>query len=139
MIPTDRDFVVYTWLASYKRSPPSFAMSAHRDYDAGRRYWAGHERIVQKLIDNCSVIVAEANKDGVPVLIGFVCAEWKAGILHYVLAHLKFPRMGIATDLLQPFAGRDNVLYTHMPTSRDYPVPKGWKYDPYAALKFLNP
>jgi hypothetical protein len=138
MLQSDINFVASTWLKSYMTSPPGMSMGAHRDRDAQRRYWTGHERIVHALLKHCPVTVAEAYQDSVPVLVGFVCAEWKTGVLHYVLAHLKHPRTGIATDLLQPFAGREDILYSHMPTSREIRVPKGWRYDPYTAFRFLG-
>ena len=140
MFELDRDFVVHAWLESYKRSPPSMAMGAHRrDVEIQRRYWAGHERIVHKLLDHCQTTVAEAIGDnGVPVIVGFMCAEPDENIIHYVLTRRGFQRMGVATDLMLPFAGRDGVLYSHMTTDREIRAPMGWAYDPYCAIRFFT-
>lgn len=111
-------------------------MGAHRDTDAQKRYWLGHERLAQRLVEKCDVTVAEAHTGENKVIVGYVIHEGDS-IVHYVLTRRKFQKMGVCRDLLSPFMHGGQVLYSHRPSVKGLKIPDGWKYDPYVALKWL--
>jgi hypothetical protein len=133
----DRDFVIYTFLASSRYSPDAIAMGAHRDEDARRRHWLGAERLIQRLVDKTEITVAEAISDGSRIIVGWACGESDA-VLHYILTRRKFQRMGVATDLINPWMHGKTVYYSFRPSVRGLEVPKSFKYDPYACLKWME-
>ena len=139
MIESDTSFVIYSWLASHRSSPDGLAMKAHCDKEAHKRYWLGQERVAQRLVERCTVTIAEAEIDGTPVIVGYVVGEpnLEIPVLHYVLTRRKMFRLGAATDLLMPYLEADRVLYSHRPSTRGLPIPENWAYDPYTALRHL--
>ena len=139
MVESDYNFVAYTWLASAKFAPDPTLMGVTRDNDALKRYWIGNERVVQSLLDNCSVTVAEAETDGSKVIIGWVCHE-DTSVVHYCLTRRKFTSQGVCRDLMQPFmdVAPGTVLYTSRPATRNLRIPAHFKFDPYRALNWLK-
>jgi GNAT superfamily N-acetyltransferase len=137
MRESDMDWCAFCWLDSHSNAPESRRMKADRDVVAKRRYWAGQEPVVQRLLATKRVMVAEADVDGVAVLLGFICYEDEPDetpVIHFLLTHRKFQRLGIARDLLGDFRGRE-CFFTHWPSEKSVPLPRLWAYDPYLALR----
>ena len=85
--------------------------------------------IRDRLLDRCPPIVASL--DGVPTsVIAWACFE--PDIIHFVFTRERWQRQGLATALLEPFADKPTVMYTHQtPCLRFMPLPRGWIYNPY--------
>lgn len=113
-------------------------MGANKNKDAQKRQWLGGERVIHRLIEKCEVTIAEAETDGSKIIVGFAIGE-SDSILHYVVTRRKMMRMGVATDLLQPWLVHGKrVLYSHRPSIRNLPIPINWEWDPYCYLKWLK-
>lgn len=133
----DESFIVYTWLASHRRSPIGVAMGAHLDKSPEyTRFWLGHEKIAHSLLRNASTTVAEAEAGGAKVIVGYVVGE--PDCVHYVLTRRRFQHLGVARDLLMPWLfSQEQVFYSHLPP-RDTKIPSEWRFDPYRATAFLK-
>jgi GNAT superfamily N-acetyltransferase len=113
-VDDDLNFIRSTWMKSLQVPPPS---------------WPAAMRVRDRLLDRCPPIVASL--DGVPTsVIAWACFE--PDIIHFVFTRERWQRQGLATALLEPFADKPTVMYTHQtPCLRFMPMPRGWIYNPY--------
>lgn len=122
-LPTDRGFVVDSWLRSYAGSPMAEL--------AGRAYWTGHKRVVERILAEGAPVHVACSIDDPGTLFGWAC---KGDALHYVYVKREFRRFGLARSLLRGMTGA--VVYSHRTTlCSSLPIPAAWSYDPYAALE----
>jgi GNAT superfamily N-acetyltransferase len=83
-------------------------------------------------MEECRPVVARL-EDEPTSICGWAC--FGHDVVHYVFVRPRWQRLGIAKLLLQPFADRPQVFYTHK--TRDLGavrVPDNWIYNPYMAL-----
>lgn len=129
-------FVAGTWLRSYLSSP----WARRLDPDD---YWHNHARIVNELISDCRVVVAEhVHHEG--LLLGFAVGERdKIGpVMHFVAVKNDYRRNGIANalvdTLLLELKARDGerVRYTHSRSpGEEIAKGRGWLYSQYPAFR----
>jgi GNAT superfamily N-acetyltransferase len=133
----DINFIRSSWMRSFADS--SWARGA------GPAYWAGHKEIRDRLLDECPPVVARL--EGLPTSIcGWAC--FAPDVVHYVYVRERWQRNGVASLLLEPFADKSRVFFTHK-TSLFGTIPRegdvrdtlghklnvrGWIYNPYMAL-----
>lgn len=122
--PGDLNFIRSSWLRSFAGS--------HLARHAGPAYWPGHTLVRDRLLEECPPIVARM-QDEPTSICGWAC--FGPDVVHYVFVRQRWQRLGIASMLLEPFADRERVFYTHK--TRDLgmvKMPEAWIYNPYMAL-----
>jgi hypothetical protein len=127
---SDRNFIALTWLKGLQSSPLGRQMRVQNDPEALKRFWPAANRVVLRLVDTCDVTVAEAEVDGIPVIVGYMVHEADV-VLHWITVRNRFTGLGIAKDLLADFMVAPGVvLYTFQPATRGLKPPPSWKFDP---------
>lgn len=123
MAPTDRNFVLSSWLRSY----------ADQQRGMNRRaFFKLYESVVVNLVGRSSVLIA--GLDDVPdAILGWAAIDADDRTLHYVFVKPRWRKLGIATTLLKDAACID-VLYTHEPPSWAK-VPASWSFEPMARYR----
>ena len=119
MLPTDRGFVVMTWMHS------SYGRRATGPTDRN-----GQKRLANALIDRCPVTIAGWDKDP-SMILGWCCTS--RDVVHYVWVRgsdtevdadgnrkpgqdLGYRRLGMASYLLRDYLPRSGIIYTHSPS-----------------------
>lgn len=130
----DVNFIFNSWLKSYRDS--FFGKNISKTI-----YFASHHKILEKLLKNCSVLVAvDANNPG--DIVGYCVTEDVAGfqVIHFVYVKHIFRMLGIAKALLN--AAKIDMtkasIYTHH-TKSCYKVVVRYNmvYNPYLAFTDL--
>lgn len=109
---TDNDvpFILNSWLKSYRDNGP-IAQNVPNTI-----YYAGHHKILQKIIRRSQVLVACDEKDESQIF-GYASAERIDGhfVLHFVYIKQQFRKMGIGTSLLNMFEHDPSTvsIFTH--------------------------
>lgn len=137
MGPEDVPFVAATWLRSYADSP-----WAKRIDQAD--YFEGHSKVVNALLNRCTVLVAEFQSDEGPVLLGFAAGEQTehATCLHYAYVKGFYRQRGVAdallTELLRRIGGK-RVLCTHRKApATEVMARRKWGYSPYPLCNIVS-
>lgn len=113
----DKNFILNSWLKSYRNSP------ATRNMENGTYYFE-QGRLIEEMLDKCSVLVA-CNTDDSTQIYGYLVSQEIKGtfIIHYVYTKLDFRNLGIAKMLIKARGhklDRDNpAVYTHRTSSTD--------------------
>lgn len=132
--PTDENFILSSWLESYRRSPWSGVLPDTAFYDSHRTH-------LQSIVSRpaTSILCCYAPSEAPPNdLFGWVC--WEGGTLHYIYIKHLYRKMGVAKALLAR-TGLDpaKVVTTYTFKTRaavDYTRKHNgqrWKFDPKAA------
>lgn len=155
--PEDLAFVRSGWLRSYASSDWATLVSPSSEHTSacrtcGKRslktsrsgtgltlrkpsevYWHGQRALIDRLIAQAMVIVAENEIEGLLLLDGFVCWE-PPDILHYVYVRDTARRKGIAKELCgMALVGK--VRYTHRARAIvQERIPAGWEFSPYLLM-----
>lgn len=120
MGPDDRNYVLASWLEDFRRSRWARAV--------GGAYYQGHVKVLNKLLDNASVMLCVW--DDTPEYILGWCCTGPGAIVHYCYVRANWRAQGIAKMLLAPFLGKP-CRVTHAINSQ---LPQGWVLDPYALM-----
>ncbi len=89
--PDDFPLIFATWLRSYRHGGQFTRRIPERVY------FARHHRVIERLLDSCSVRVAASAED-TDVILGWAVLE--PGCVHFVYVKPAFRRMGLASALL---------------------------------------
>lgn len=125
----DRNFVVNSYLKSYRNSPDA-------QHVVGDFYFTGQTRILEKLLQTAEVVVA-CNPDKEDDIYGYAIVEGSKSrpVVHYVYIKQAFRRQKLAQRILHACFNQFNVqatIITHKPKyyrelSRKFKL----IYDPY--------
>lgn len=123
--PTERNFVVSSWLRSYARAEEF----RHVALDV---YFAIYQPLVQSMLARSTVAIAHT-----PELPGSILG-WMAvedDVLHYALVKHRFRGLGIASWMLREMRPM-RIVYTHQPVrlATRRLVGESWIYDPRRRL-----
>ena len=101
-----RNFVIDTWIRSYRKSPYSKGIPT-------QIYYPYQRAIIESLIDQSQTLVA-SNINDEDQLIGYICFEKTTPpILHYLYVKKIFRRLGVAKQMLKQIDQGDLLLYSH--------------------------
>lgn len=149
--PDELGFVIKPWIRSYAASDQALLVTPKDDRHtvkcptcghramritldggkaiahAGKRYWEGQQRLIERLCATANVSVSEGD-DGLKD--GFVVRDRERPIVHYVYVTPIARKRGIAHELLADLVEAPTIS-THMLHNR---LPAGWTYDFYALV-----
>lgn len=120
---SDRGYVLKNWLRSYAES--RFAR------EAGKPYWRGEARLIDRHIERGEVNVAAYAEDD-DVIAGFICASYR--VLHFVFVTESYRRKGIAKMLVDSLSAEPDVYSRRTPLLGSIRLPPTWRYDLYAGI-----
>lgn len=145
--PEDYGYIVKSWVRSYSQSPFALAVGPASEakafetpkgsvrWSAGRTYQAGHYALVNRLVRQCSVLVAETDTGEGLIIDGFAVGEPERRILHYVFVRELERGSGLARALVGEMLGPGPVTYTHQtPRIRPERLPEGWRFTAYPLM-----
>lgn len=130
-------FVAATWLRSYQSAP--FPRKVDSD-----DYYHAQARLVRKLIDRSTVLIAQ-HADLPDVYLGHVVGERdeRGIVLHYLYVKGDYRRIGVGralwTGLFDSLRRRDSdvVRYTHSRSPfSEIAARQGWTHNPYLAFRY---
>lgn len=129
-LPTDHNFILSSWLESFRRSPNAGVLPDKPFYDSHRAH-------LEELLSRPSarVLCCYSPSEAPPNdLFGFIA--WQPGVLHYVYVKHAYRKMGVAKALvlqagLEPEKGLTYTYRTRV--ALDYAKAhhaQRWKFDP---------
>jgi len=111
MQDSDINFILNSWLSSYRNSLPV----THVPNDV---YFPEQKKIIHSLLDNVSVLII-ADSEDTSVDIGYIIGERKDNffIIDWVYVKHLFKNFGLAQTLIHFLAGKDveKIVFTHQP------------------------
>jgi ribosomal protein S18 acetylase RimI-like enzyme len=110
MQPEDKNFILNSWLKSYRKSPAVRRME-------NNAYFHEQSKVIKEMLDNVNVLIACDEKDSTQIL-GYLVSQRidNVFIVHYLYTKLPFRNCGIGKMLIR---ARDHDLgdvaacYTH--------------------------
>lgn len=118
--PGDRDFILASWLRSYRLSETVKGVDKSL-------YYSGQNKLASRILAGSEVKILAASEDP-KTIVAWMC--YRFPVIHYIYVKQDFRRMGLASRLLgdpQKWAA-----YTHKSLlSSKIQLPKTWKFDPY--------
>jgi hypothetical protein len=112
MEETDRNFILATWLKSYRVITPDDIINPVISRIPGRVYFAGHEPLIKSLLLRAKTLVA-CDRDDPAFIAGYITFE--PGKIHYIYVKGTMRMQGIA-KLLFTATGQppqETVEYSH--------------------------
>lgn len=152
----DAAFVASSWLQSYASSDWATLVTPHDDahvvrcegcgacrvraerqghvtaWRAGACYWAGHKRLIARLIASSNVTVMQSDEDG--LLDGWIVRAVDRPVLHYLYVRRSARGRGVARELMADLREAPTT-FTHWPRGlQPKRIPRGWRFDPYELM-----
>lgn len=122
----DTNYVRSSWLRSHADSALARCLGRSA-------YMTGHHDVIDALLERATLRVA-CSVTHRATIVGWACVE-PADVVHYVFVREEFRRYGVARRLLADVTG-ERVTYSHRTdVCKQLPIPEGWHYDFYRALK----
>jgi len=90
MEPGDRPLILETWIRTSRSCDPWIDHTRH-DYSMARH--------LERLLSRCPTWVA-ANREADDRILGWLCADVRRGLLHWVWVRQDWRRIGIAKELV---------------------------------------
>lgn len=130
MEPGDVNFVLDSWIRSYRESPWAGVVPNHRFFEVM------HEAIEGLIARGTKVVVACAKTDTTRIL-GWVAYErLHDGVAcHYVYVKDPFRRRGLATELLKHATAQVDARHFYTFRTRQSAYFPGWQYEPAIARR----
>ena len=120
MQPSDRHYILSSWLRSYAAKGREW-----RDYGSPGAFAADYVPVVRALLRRSQVIVASLREEP-DVVVGWAAIE--GDCVHYVLVKPRWRQLGVARWLLQDFAALP-LAFTHRTSdAMRCPIPETWTY-----------
>lgn len=131
----DVSFVFNSWLKSHRHSDSTRGISSPV-------YYAGHHRLIERIILQSKVLIA-CNKDDESQIYGYICAGHVDGILavHYIYIKQTYRNLGIGKELLNQFQHdfATASCYTHKNRMSDLLAEKyNMVYHPYLTMELYG-
>lgn len=131
MKDSDFNYVINSWLKTYKYSGPS--VRRMRDQD----YYPAYEPIVKRLIQSSDVYIASLREEP-DVIAGYLSIERHTNhdIIHFLLIKDLWQKMGIARYLIQASDPKHTTYFTHWTSPIESLIHKiPFHYQPFLITK----
>ena len=133
------NLVISMWLRSYTGSRKGGAEGSHVPKNVAAGVEASvfnriYQPVVKDLISRSRIVCAASKDDS--FVYGFMA--WEGDTLHYIAVKLKWVRLGLATWMLDDWAGKRGIVTSHRTTDwlrfcKSKPEAYGdWRYDALA-------
>lgn len=128
----DHDFVLNSWLMSYRRAPGSHHLP-------NGVYFRRMRRVAERILSHSDTKVARP-LDWPEGVLGWLCAEQCDGVfaVHYGFVKVFYRKRGLGKALIDAFAPTGRLVFTHLrPPYTDHLRNLGFTHAPhYAGVKF---
>lgn len=130
----DRNFILNSWLKSYRNSPATDRME-------NAAYYYEQSRVINDFLDHCPVIIACDPKDPSNIF-GYLVYQFIDGyfVLHYIYVKHAFRSKGVGKYLVERAGfkvGEDTAFYTHHTKAANKMAYKfRFVYNPYLTNRF---
>lgn len=127
MVHEDRHLILSAWIHSFYRSS-----STPMQFISHNTFTVLYGPVLDKILSRSQVLVAVAPEDP-SLIIGWVCFEKDAGVVHYVWCRDPYRRQGVASEMLRCLDVKAYSHETHV--WRKYVLHRypDWRYKPELA------
>jgi hypothetical protein len=154
--PEERNYIRSSWVRSFSSSGLALLATPHTSshttccttcgkhqlrsdrvdgftrYRAGKTYFEGQAKLVERLLDSCNVSVAVLDDAG--LVDGWIVRELVRPIVHYVYVRHSARKLGVARALVSDLLEQP-ARFTHFPSGlQPGRLPAAWTHDPYVLM-----
>lgn len=127
MTPEDLNFILNSWLKTYKYSGPH--VRRMRDNE----YYESYEPIVKQLIKRSDVFIASLREE-TEIIVGYLVIERtrQHDIIHFTLVKDLWQKMRVASYLIEAAEPKSKTYFTHWTSPMQSLINKiGYIYNPF--------